>query len=90
MKPICVVICNFNKQNYVLGAIESVQNTAGELADIIVVDNASTDDSVTLIRQYYPNIRLEVLKENVGGSGGICSWYAPSPKNGVSLYCATG
>lgn len=71
MKPICVVICNFNKQDYVLGAIESVQNTAGELADIFVVDNASTDDSAALIHQHYPNIRLEVLKENIGGSGGF-------------------
>lgn len=82
MKPICVVICNFNKQNYVLGAIESVQNTAGELADIFVVDNASTDDSATLIRQYYPNIRLEVLKENVGGSGGFAHGMRQAQKMG--------
>lgn len=71
MKPICVVICNFNKQDYVLGAIESVKNTAGELADIFVVDNASTDDSAALIRQHYPNIKLEVLNENIGGAGGF-------------------
>ncbi|WP_349921782.1 glycosyltransferase family 2 protein [Aeromonas veronii] len=71
MKPICVVICNFNKQDYVLGAIESVLKTADQLADVLVVDNASTDDSAALIRQLYPNIRLDVLKENIGGSGGF-------------------
>lgn len=71
MKPICVVICNFNKQDYVLSAIESVRRTAGELADIIVIDNASSDDSVALIHQHYPDVTVEVLKENVGGSGGF-------------------
>lgn len=71
MKPICVVICNFNKKDYVIGAIESVQSTAGELADILVVDNASTDGSVAQIHQRFPYIKVEVLRENIGGSGGF-------------------
>lgn len=71
MKPICVVICNFNKQDFVLGAIASVQQTAADIADILVVDNASTDQSVTLIRDQFPDIRLDVLPVNIGGSGGF-------------------
>lgn len=71
MKPICVVICNFNKQDFVLGAIASVQETAYEIADILVVDNASTDQSVALIRKQFPGIRLDVLPVNIGGSGGF-------------------
>ncbi len=71
MKPICVVICNFNKQDFVLGAIASVQETAADIADILVVDNASTDHSVALIRNQFPDIRLDVLPVNIGGSGGF-------------------
>lgn len=71
MKPICVVICNFNKQDFVLGAIASVQETAADIADILVVDNASTDHSVALIRDQFPDIRLDVLPVNIGGSGGF-------------------
>lgn len=71
MKPICVVICNFNKQDFVLGAIASVQQTAADIADILVVDNASTDQSVALIRDQFPGIRLDVLPVNIGGSGGF-------------------
>ncbi len=71
MKPICVVICNFNKQDFVLGAIASVQETAADIADILVVDNASTDQSVALIRDQFPGIRLDVLSVNIGGSGGF-------------------
>ncbi len=71
MKPICVVICNFNKQDFVLGAIASVQETAADIADILVVDNASTDQSVALIRDQFPDIRLDVLPVNIGGSGGF-------------------
>ena len=82
MKPICVVICNFNKKDYVLGAIESVLKTAGDLADILVVDNASIDDSVDMIHQKYPSVRLESLKENIGGSGGFAHGMRQAQKIG--------
>lgn len=71
MKSICVVICNYNKQEYVLDAIESVQINSSEIADILVVDNASTDESVLLIRQRFPDIQIDVLPENIGGAGGF-------------------
>lgn len=71
MKPICVVICNFNKQDFVLGAIASVKQTAADIADILVVDNASTDHSVAMIRSQFPDIRLDELPNNIGGSGGF-------------------
>lgn len=71
MCSLCVVICNYNKQDYVLNAIASIKRTAWGLADILVVDNASTDDSVTLIKQQYPDIRLICEQENLGGAGGF-------------------
>lgn len=71
MKPISVVICNFNKQEFVLGAIMSVKTTAAGQADILVVDNASTDRSVELIRHHHPDVTILTLPENIGGSGGF-------------------
>lgn len=43
-----------------------VANTDAVLADIIVADNASTDDSVSFMKESYPDIRL-ILNEYNGG-----------------------
>jgi GT2 family glycosyltransferase len=40
-----------------------------DLLDVIVVDNASTDDSSVMVAEEFPQVRLIVRKENVGVSG---------------------
>lgn len=72
MKSLGVVICNYNKSNYVLNCINSVFNSTFQDMDIYVVDNASIDDSVQRINQEY-GTKLTLLenKENLGGSGGF-------------------
>ncbi len=72
MKKIAAVICNYNKSAYVTECIQSVTESVFRDFDIIVVDNASTDDSVERIREKYgEQVRLFVNKENLGGSGGF-------------------
>ena len=72
MKKIAAVICNYNKSNYVTNCIQSVIESAFQDLDIIVVDNASTDDSVECIQRFYADkVKLFVNKENLGGSGGF-------------------
>lgn len=69
-----IVICNFNKQNDVLLCIQSVLESKYEDYHIYVVDNASSDDSVSLIKQQYGDckkLELIVNQENLGGSGGF-------------------
>ena len=39
MNEVAVVICNYNKKDYVLGCIESVFASSFEAFDLIVVDN---------------------------------------------------
>lgn len=71
MDKATVVICNYNKEEYLLKAIESAYNSSGVLVDIIVVDNNSTDNSVSLVREKYKDVRLIELVDNVGGAGGF-------------------
>lgn len=72
MNKIAAVICNYNKSVYVTNCIQSVIESAFQDFDIIVVDNASTDDSVERIRSTYGNrVKLIVNEENLGGSGGF-------------------
>lgn len=71
MREIGVVICNYNKRDFVLNCIQSMLNQSME-ADIYVVDNASTDGSAEAVRQKYEQqVTLIENKENLGGSGGF-------------------
>ncbi len=72
MNPIAAVICNYNKSKYVTECIQSVLESTFSNFDLIVVDNASTDDSVKCIRERYEG-KLTLLEnaENLGGSGGF-------------------
>lgn len=66
--PVCsVCIANFNGVEVLADCIDSVLAQQGDIPiEIIVHDDASGDDSVTWIRQYYPNVELLIADENVG------------------------
>ena len=72
MNPIGVVICNYNKKNFVLDCIQSVLESKAHNFDIYMVDNASTDGSVEVVSATYGE-QVTILKneENLGGSGGF-------------------
>ncbi|MDT8414531.1 MAG: glycosyltransferase family 2 protein [Flavobacteriaceae bacterium] len=66
-----VVILNFNTQFFLELCLECVQQATAKLdAEIIVVDNASSDDSCNLVKTYFPQVKLICNKENVGFSKG--------------------
>src|SRR5574344_1495435 len=73
MKDLGIVICNFNKVNYLKGCLESLYKSDFEdlSLDVIVVDNASTDGSPDFIKENYPKIVLLQNETNTGGSGGF-------------------
>lgn len=72
MKPIGVVICNYNKKDFVLECVQSVKESTIQNFDIFVVDNASVDGSVEALKETYGDeITILANKENLGGSGGF-------------------
>lgn len=89
MKTVAAVICNYNKRQYVLDCIQSVLESIFTDFDIIVVDNASTDDSVKCIREKYGDkVTLLVNKENLGGSGGFNTGIRYAMERGYSyVWC---
>lgn len=72
MKEIGIVICNYNKADYIVNCIRSVLESSIQNFDVYVVDNASTDASVERIREEFgTQVTLLVNSENKGGSGGF-------------------
>lgn len=71
-KSIGIIICNYNKQDYIVNCIQSILDSSIKNIDIYVVDNASTDNSVMCIKEAFgETIRLLVNSDNLGGSGGF-------------------
>ena len=71
MKKVTVVIPNWNGMKYLELCLDSLRNQDTDDFEVIVVDNASTDGSVSYIRERYPEVRLIVNSENLGFSGGV-------------------
>lgn len=66
-----VVILNWNGRHFLERFLPSLlRHTPAETADIIVADNASTDDSVAFLRQRYPQVRLIENDANYGFAEG--------------------
>lgn len=72
MNKIGIVVCNYNKAEYVVNCIESIFVSNVDNFDVYVVDNASTDDSVSILKKRFGDrIQLLVNEKNLGGSGGF-------------------
>jgi len=69
MAKIGVVILNYNGvgwfEKFLKGVIENSPK-----AEVVVIDNASTDNSVEYLKNNFPEVRLIINKENHGYAGG--------------------
>ena len=65
-KQVSVIIPNFNGRNYLKDCLNSLNQQHFQDFEIILVDNASTDDSLSLAREFCPEIKTIVLSENFG------------------------
>jgi GT2 family glycosyltransferase len=62
-----VIILNYNVRYFLELCVLSVQKSIANLdAEIIVIDNNSSDDSCAMMQQRFPNVKLIQNKENSG------------------------
>ena len=67
---VAVVILNWNGKKHLEQFLPSVAASTYPHLQIIVADNASTDDSVPFLKEHYPQIRLIQLHQNFGFAKG--------------------
>lgn len=67
---IVVVVPNWNGADDLRTCLDSLV-AQSVTAHIIVVDNGSVDNSVTIVEKYYPSIELIRHAENMGYAGGV-------------------
>ncbi len=67
-----IVIVNYNGRHFLgecLGALEH-QDVPRHCYEVLVIDNASTDDSSEFVRLQFPGVRFVTLERNLGFAGG--------------------
>jgi len=67
---ISVIIANLNGEEYLTGCLQSLADQTFRDFEVIVVDNGSTDGSLTLLRTDFPWVNVIPLKENEGFAQG--------------------
>lgn len=71
MQPkVAVVILNWNGCSYLRQFLPSVQTSTYPNLELVVADNASTDDSVVYLREHHPSVRILNSHENLGFAKG--------------------
>lgn len=70
MKNTAVVILNWNGQKFLKEFLPNVIKFSQEFADIIVADNASNDDSISILKKDFPEVRIIENKNNAGFASG--------------------
>ena len=64
MNPFAVAIVNYNTCEHLRACLATV--IAAAPSEVVVVDNASSDDSAAMVETEYPHVVLQVNKTNVG------------------------
>lgn len=67
---IAIVILNWNGKKHLEQFLPSVLSSTYPFIEIIVADNASTDDSVAFLNSAYPSVKIIRLPENYGFARG--------------------
>jgi GT2 family glycosyltransferase len=65
-----VIIVNWNGRQHLEVCLAAVAAQQGVDAEVILVDNASTDGSVAFVRERFPAVRVVPLETNLGFAGG--------------------
>jgi GT2 family glycosyltransferase len=67
---VCAIVLNYNGRAHLEYALPSLAQTAHRPFSLMIVDNASTDDSVEYVQHAFPSATLVVSDSNRGWSGG--------------------
>ena len=70
MPKVSVVILNWNGKKFLDVSLSSLHKVTYASLEVIVVDNHSSDGSVSYIRRKFPWVRLIALSHNAGFAGG--------------------
>ena len=65
---VSVIILTYNGADYILPLLKSLAEQTYPLnfVEIVVIDNASTDNTLKLVQNHYRTVKIIPLKKNIG------------------------
>ena len=70
-RSVSIIIPNYNGISFLSPCLESLIKQTRKADEIILVDNASTDDSLELVQHHYPTVRIIRMSSNSGFSAAV-------------------
>jgi hypothetical protein len=84
MTDLSIIFVNWNSTEYLRQCLESLYaHTLDIKFEIVVVDNASPQNDVSVLKEQFPDIHLILSKENLGFAGGNNVGFAQSTGENV-------
>lgn len=68
---VCAVVVTYNRKELLQRCLHSLQKQTRKPDHILVINNASTDGTLELLRIEFPKVDVLTLPENEGGAGGF-------------------
>jgi rhamnopyranosyl-N-acetylglucosaminyl-diphospho-decaprenol beta-1,3/1,4-galactofuranosyltransferase len=70
-ESVCAVVVTYNRKELLRECLEAVTGQTRAAETVLVVDNASTDGTLDMVRAEFPSVDILALPENQGSSGGF-------------------
>lgn len=67
---VSIIIVNYNGKRWLEKCLSSLKKQTYKNFEIIFVDNASNDNSLSFVKKNYPDVKTFSLKDNIGFAGG--------------------
>ena len=71
MESVAVIIPNYNGQKYLTDCLKSLKKQTYRDFKVIMVDNGSTDGSISLVKRDFPEVEVIELAENTGFANAV-------------------
>ena len=66
MKSITIVIPNYNGMKFLQGCLDSLREQTDQDFETVMIDNGSSDESVSYVRENYPEVKIRAYHRNTG------------------------
>lgn len=66
MKTICIVIVNYNGEKFQNDCLKTIFDSPFSDFEVVIIDSGSTDNSIEMVRNSFPQVHIIECGENVG------------------------
>lgn len=86
MSKVIAVVLTYNRQDLLQQCLGAIYSQTRSCDQVIVVDNASNDDTQKMLSELdYPNLKVYLLSNNVGAAGGFNAGFRIAYQEGADF-----